>query len=177
MENAVVKTYNPVWWPFAAIVIGLLMVIWPDNIINWAVWIIGIVSLVTGLVQIISYFVQRAKSDRWRGFPLIGLLAVIWGVMLLAQTDVWVKLFMVVLSLPMILLAIDQMISLGRTRRAGVPVKWTYYIFPVLLLIAGAVVLFNPFSTAVWLVIFAGVWIILYGVVEMFNYFLIKFKK
>ena len=178
MENVVIKPYNPIWWSIGAIVVGLLMVIWPDNILNWAVWIIGIVSLVAGVVQLISYFVQRARSaNRWRGFPLLAVLAVIWGIMLLAQPEVWVRLLMVVLALPMILLAIDQMISLGRIRKAGLPIKWTYYIFPILLLVSGGVVLFNPFTTAVWLVIFVGAWIIAYGVIEMFTYFSIKFKN
>jgi len=178
MKITTKKTYNPLWWSVAAVLVGLLLVIWPESILRWAVIFIGIISLLGGLMQVITYFVRRSRGQNsWGGFPLIGLLAVIWGVMLLAQQEVWVGLFMVVLSLPMILLAIDQMISLGRSKRLGTPVRWTYYIFPVLFLLAGVIVLFNPFTSATVLLIFVGAWIIAYGIIDMFNYFISKSRN
>lgn len=177
--EASMKTYNnnPLLWSIAAIIIGVVFIVWPGNILTWLVWIIGVVSVVSGLTQIIRYFINRSRIEsRWKGFPFISLLAVIFGIVLLSQPDVWIRLSMIVLSIPMILLAVDQIISLINTKKIGSQVSWTYYIFPILLLVAGVVVLLSPFTSAVWLVIFVGVWMIAYGVVEMVNFFMLKSK-
>lgn len=163
-------------WPaVAAIVIGLLFVIWPGNVIQWAVLFIGIISLLAGIIQVIVYFTNRNREGKQQsGLLWMGILTLVWGALLLLQPAVWVNLFMVVMSVPMILLAISQLVLLVRKRRSGFIVPWVYYIFPVLLLLAGITVMFNPFVTAVWLVFFVGIWVLAYGVVEMISSFSLR---
>lgn len=161
------------WEAVAAIVIGLLFVIWPGSVLRWAVLFIGVISLVTGIIQFIVYFTNRKKSEQAE-FQLVGLLLLIWGILLLAQPEVWVNLFMVVMSIPMILLAIGQIMALSRKKKAGYAVQAGYYVFPVLFLLAGIIVMFNPFASALWLVFFVGICVIAYGVADMVNYFSIR---
>lgn len=161
------------WEAIAAIVIGLLFVIWPGNVLRWAVLFIGVISLVAGIIQFIVYFTGRKKSQPVE-FPLVGLLILIWGILLLAQPEVWVNLFMVVMSIPMILLAIGQLLALSRKKKSGYAVPAGYYVFPVLFLLAGVIVMFNPFASALWLVLFVGICVIAYGVADMVNYFSLR---
>ena len=121
----------------------------------------------------VSGFLARTRGveNRWRYLPLTSPLAVLWGILLLAKPDVWIELFMIVLGVVMLLMAVMQLVSLGQMRKAGIPVTGGYFVFPVLLLLAGIVVFFNPFATTVWLTVFFGAWVLAYGVVEMFDYF------
>lgn len=169
------KIYDQLSRSVIAISIGLLFIIWPESIISWAVLFIGIISLIIGGIQVAVYAASKSKNqEHSQNVPLIGILLVIWGLLLILQPHVWVNLFMIVMSIPMILMAIGQITLLIKKRREGLLVRWTYYIFPVSLIIAGIVVMANPFSTALWLVLFSGLWIAAYGIIELINYFSIR---
>lgn len=162
--------YGQLWGAVITLVVGILFVVFPESIVRWIVKIIGIVSLVGGAAQIISYFAYRNNSPR-NSFPIFGILILLWGILLLAQPALWVNLFMIVMSVPMILLAVMQLMAISRQRRMGFEISWANYVFPILFLLAGVVVVFNPFSTAMWLVLFVGLWCIVYGVVGLVNFF------
>lgn len=165
--------YGQLWSAAITLTLGLLFVIFPDSVVRWIVKIIGIVSLLGGAAQIVSYFAYRNKYPQ-SNFPIFGILILIWGILLLVQPEVWVNLFMIVMSVPMILLAIGQLMTLNRQRKIGFEIGLGNYIFPILFLLAGILVVFNPFSTAMWLVLFVGIWCIIYGIVGMLNYFRFK---
>ncbi|HJE88536.1 HdeD family acid-resistance protein [Rikenella microfusus] len=169
-----IKTYtgNSLLWGVLTALVGLVFIIWPDSVLRWAVYLVGILSLVAGIVQFLGFLARtRGVENRWRYLPLTSPLAVLWGILLLAKPDVWIELFMIVLGVVMLLMAVMQLVSLGQMRKAGIPVTGGYFVFPVLLLLAGIVVFFNPFATTVWLTVFFGAWVLAYGVVEMFDYF------
>lgn len=170
-----VKTSNPVLWGTIAVLIGLIFVIWPDSVVRWAVYLIGIISLVAGVVQFLGFLAQtKAMENRWRYFPLTSALAVLWGILLLARPGFWVEFFMILFGVAMLFIAVGQLISLARIRKSGTPVTVGYFVFPALMLLAAIVVFFNPFATTVWLVVFVGAWIIAYGITEMFSYFSLR---
>ncbi len=171
--NKKMKMGSQLWNAILAILIGILFVIWPASIIGWAVLFVGILSFLTGLTQLIVYISTRKKQPG-NTFPFFGLLLLLWSISLLLQPGIWVNLFMVVMSIPMILLAIAQIVLLNRRRKVGFTVRWGHYIFPVLFLISGIIVMFNPFASAVWLVFYVGIWVIAYGIAEMINSFSIR---
>lgn len=169
MENRRI-CYGQLWSAIIALVVGVLFVIFPESVVRLMVKIVGIVSLVAGVSQIISYLAYR-KSYPQTIFPIFGILIAVWGILLLVQPEVWVNLFMIVMSVPIILLAIWQLVVLNGQRQMGFRLGWGSYVFPVLSIAAGIVVVFNPFSSAMWLVLFVGVWSILYGIVGMVDFF------
>lgn len=169
------QTGNSLFMGVISVVIGLILVIWPDHILGWLVTFVGVVSLVIGVTQFVGFLFQtKGVKNRWTRLPLLSVVMVIWGILLLVHPSVWVNLFMILMSIPMLFLAINQMVALVRARKAGLDVLWGYFVFPVLLFLSGLVVLWNPFSTAEWLVIFAGAWIIAHGVMEIFDYFSLR---
>lgn len=169
------QTGNSLFMGVISVVIGLILVIWPDHILGWLVTFVGVVSLVIGVTQFVGFLFQtKGVKNRWTRLPLLSVVMVIWGILLLVHPSVWVNLFMILMSIPMLFLAINQMVALVRARKSGLDVLWGYFVFPVLLFLSGLVVLWNPFSTAEWLVIFAGAWIIAHGVMEIFDYFSLR---
>lgn len=169
------QTGNSLFMGVISVVIGLILVIWPDHILGWLVTFVGVVSLVIGVTQFVGFLFQtKGVKNRWTRLPLLSVVMVIWGILLLVHPSVWVNLFMILMSIPMLFLAINQMVALVRARKSGLDVLWGYFVFPVLLFLSGLVVLWNPFSTAEWLVIFAGAWIMAHGVMEIFDYFSLR---
>lgn len=169
------KKYTTLYGGIIAVIVGLILVAWPGNVLLWAVYFVGILSLLMGVLQFLG-FLTRTKGieNRWRYLPITSPIAVLWGILLLARPALWVEFFMIFLGVVMLFIGVMQLVSLGRIKKSGVKVAGGYFIFPVLLLIAAGVVFFNPFATMAWLVVFVGAWIIAYGVIELFGYFSLK---
>ena len=71
-------------------------------------------------------------------------------------------------------LGLTQLISMVKVRKGGIAVNWLYFVFPILLIIAGFVTFAQPIYTATWFMIFIGGWTLAYGIVEVFSYFSLR---
>lgn len=56
-----------------ALVIGLVLVLWPDAAINYIVITIGILFLIPGFIVLIGYFGTKPEPGVSRRFPIEGL--------------------------------------------------------------------------------------------------------
>lgn len=175
MEKNISKSNNSLFSGIVAIVIGIILVIWPHNILQWALRLIGIVSIVIGVVQFLGFLVRtRGVENRWKYLPLSAPIAAVWGILLLLSPDLWTSLFMIMFGILLIFLGLTQLISMVKVRKGGIAVNWLYFVFPILLIIAGFVTFAQPIYTATWFMIFIGGWILAYGIVEVFSYFSLR---
>lgn len=175
MEKNISKSNNSLFSGIVAVVIGIILVIWPHNILQWALRLIGIVSIVIGVVQFLGFLVRtRGVENRWKYLPLSAPIAAVWGILLLLSPDLWTSLFMIMFGILLIFLGLTQLISMVKVRKGGIAVNWLYFVFPILLIIAGFVTFAQPIYTATWFMIFIGGWILAYGIVEVFSYFSLR---
>lgn len=158
-----------------AIVLGLVLILWPEAAINYLVIIIGVLFLIPGILSLINYFSAQGKdAPNTRSFPIEGAGSILFGLWLIIMPTFFVNILMYILGALLILAGILQIQSLIKAR------KWTtvslgYYIVPALILIAGIVVLGNPFGVIANTFIFLGAVSLLYGISELFNWY--KFKR
>ena len=57
-----------------ALIVGLLLILWPDVAVNYLVITIGVLFLLPGIYGLFSYFVQAKKRERANlhvSFPVI----------------------------------------------------------------------------------------------------------
>ena len=73
----------------------------------------------------------------------------------------------------LVVAAIGEFVTLFTARQWG-PVSPVRYLFPVLILIAGIVVLFDPFTVAESVLILFGITAIFYGVTDILNKYSIR---
>lgn len=173
-----ITTHNSFIWGVAAIILGGILVVWPENVIVWLIYFVAALALLGAIVQF-SAFLITTKGDegRWKHLPFTAPIAFIWGILLLVNPEMWAGMFMVVFGLLIIFLSINQIFTLVRMRRSGVTVRWGYFIFPSLFLLSGFAVFTKPISSAQWIMVFIGAWIIAYGITEMFSYFSLNKNK
>ena len=125
-----------------ALVIGLVLVMFPDQAGDYLVITIGVIFLVPSLISIIGYFAQ--STEMRRRFPIVGFILVMGGV--------------------------QQIASLSAARR-WMPVPYGFYAVPVLILIAGLVALFNPTGVRSTAFIIIGISSLVYAASELLNWF------
>lgn len=175
MEKYIKTRYNSLLVGIVAILVGMLFVVFNSAILDWAICFVAILSLLAGIVQFFAFLARtKGVENRWRHMPVTSVIAVAWGVLLLVNPKFWTDFFMIVFGLLIIYLAVNQVITLVQTKRSGVVVGWGYFVFPVLFLLSGVTIFVLPRSSATWIMLFIGAWIIAYGIMEMFGYFSLK---
>ena len=95
-----------------AIVLGLVLVLWPTEVLNYTVKIIGAVFCVTG---IISFLVSMRDQDERsaRGLTSFnGIGSIILGILLWSMADFFTNMLMYLLGFILIVAGIGQLVML-----------------------------------------------------------------
>ncbi|RRD90012.1 DUF308 domain-containing protein [Bacteroides heparinolyticus] len=155
-----------------ALVIGLILVMFPDKAGDYLVITIGVVFLVPSLISIIGYFVQPAEA-RLR-FPIEGVGSLLFGAWLIIMPDFFADLLTFVLGFILVMGGVQQIASLSAARR-WMPVPGGFYVVSVLILLAGLIALFNPTGVRSTAFVIIGIGCLVYAASELLNWF--KFMR
>ena len=154
-----------------ALVIGVLLVAWL-RLHSLSGYYNRCVVSSTGTLFFIRVF------DSWQAdgsrFPIAGLGSLLFGLWLMIMPAFFVGILMYVLGAVLVLAGISQIVNLSAARSWTV-VPGGFFVIPVLVLIAGIVVLFNPFTAAAVPFIILGVSSIVYGLSDLIN--IIRFRQ
>lgn len=157
-----------------AIILGLVLVLWPEVAINYLVITIGILFIPPGIFAILSYFTRDKEVENYRTFPLEAAGSILFGALLVIIPNFFVNTLMYLLGILLLIAGIQQLVSLIKARKWTF-VGWGFYIIPVLLILVGIVILSKPFSIVSSTFIVFGVACLIYGVSELIN--AIRFRK
>ncbi len=158
----------------AALVLGLVLIVWPGTAMVYLVITIGVLFLLTGLFALVAYLARDKKRYPTARFPVDGAGCAIFGLLLMLMPEVFVGVLMYVLGALLLLAGVVQIASLVTARKwSAVPLG--FYVVPVLVLLCGLVVLFNPFAVASTAFVVLGIASVVYGISELVNYY--KFTK
>ncbi len=158
----------------SALIIGLVLLVWPGNAIVYLVITIGVLFMVPGLISIITYFVRNREKYPHSMFPLEGAGSFLFGLWLVIMPSFFVGILMYLLGFFLVLGGVQQLVTLSRARQ-WVNVPFAFYIVPCLILLLGVVVLFNPFTVAATTFMVLGITSIVYGLNDILNW--IKFRR
>lgn len=158
-----------------AIVLGFVLVMWPDAAVNYLVILIGVLFMLPALYALIRYFVRPAQPEEGkRIFPIEAAGSLLLGAWLVATPTFFVNILMYVLGGILVIAGIQQMVSLIRARQWS-HVPFGFYLMPTLLLLTGAMILAYPFDAVANTFVIFGIASLFYGVCELINAY--KFKK
>ncbi|WP_308755613.1 DUF308 domain-containing protein [uncultured Bacteroides sp.] len=155
-----------------ALVIGLVLVMFPDQASDYFVITIGVIFLVPSLISIIGYYAQG--SEVRRRFPIEGIGSLLFGLWLVIMPGFFADLLTFVLGFILVMGGVQQIASLVAARK-WMLVPGGFYVVPVLILIAGLIALFNPTGVRSTAFIIIGITSLVYAVSELINWF--KFTR
>lgn len=157
-----------------ALVIGLVLVLWPDAAVSYIVITMGVLFLIPGLIALLSYFGIKPREGTSRRFPIEGVGSVLFGLWLVIMPDFFADVLMFLLGFILVLGGVQQIASLSMARR-WMRVPGSFYMIPILILLAGVVALFNPTDARNTAFMIIGVSSLVYAVSELVNWF--KFSR
>lgn len=165
-----------------AIVIGALLVKFPDGTVKGITVAIGGLFLLSGVISCVSYFwssrnvseykIYDAEGNLVAGekptFPIVGIGSAILGLILALTPTTFVSALMYIIGIVLTLGAINQFMALINGRRYGHVSLW-YWIMPSVILLAGLYVMLKPMAPLTMAMTVLGWTMLVYGVVELIN--------
>ncbi|MDR0894497.1 MAG: DUF308 domain-containing protein [Prevotellaceae bacterium] len=158
----------------AALVLGLVLVLFPTQAGNYLVITIGMIFLIPSLRIMLIHF--SAKAEERQSFPIVGLGGTLLGLLLVVMSDFFANFLTVLLGFVLLMAGVGQIASLLSARR-WVSIPGGFYLIPSLILIAGLVALFNPMGVRSTAFIVIGAASLVYAVSELVNWFMFIRKK
>lgn len=98
-----------------ALVIGLVLVMFPDQAGDYFVITIGVIFLVPSLISIIGYFAQ--STEMRSRFPIEGVGSLLFGLWLIIMPGFFADLLTFVLGFILVMGGVQQIASLSAARR------------------------------------------------------------
>ncbi|WOF22692.1 DUF308 domain-containing protein [Microbacterium betulae] len=158
-----------------SLVAGALILVWPFKSAVAITVLVAIYALVAGVVDVTLAVRSKGLSGWLRaGTALLGVVFVVASIVAfanLSSTTVLLAVFVsTFLGVAWIVEGVVSLFSLGGPKDAFSPVPrskgWTI-AFAIVSILAGAFVLLSPLLTAVWLWIFIGVSLVVFGVIQI----------
>ena len=175
---------SSVFRAICAIVIGVLLIKFPDNTVKGITIAIGVLFLLSGIISCVTYYMAKRNVSEYKiydkegnvvageqpTFPIVGLGSSILGLILALSPTAFVSALMYIIGAILILGAINQFMGLINGRRYGHVSLW-YWVMPSLILLTGLYVMVKPMAPLAMAMLVLGWCTLLYGVVELINAF------
>jgi len=160
----------------AALLIGILLVFWSQNAVTYLIMAVGCLFLIPGLLSLLAYFRQTSpEGNRSFGWSqVLGIGSILFGLCLIVSPVFFEKSLMYALGIILSHAGLSEIIQLTVAR------QWTrvpagFYVTPVLVMLVGIFILFNPIESANVPFIILGIGCMVYGLSDMVN--VIKFRR
>jgi len=157
-----------------AIIVGILILVWPGKTAAVITAIIAIYAIAAGLVYAGLGIFSKTKGGWARvGHIALGILFIIAGVVALfnlGQTTAWLALFLgILIGIMWIVEGIVALSTLGDSASKG----WSIF-FAILSIIAGIIVLFTPIWGVAILWWILGISLVVLGIINVVRAFTFK---
>ena len=120
-----------------ALVIGLVLVLWPNTAASYIVITVGVAFLIPGVISLFGYFGRKKSEDGVSPrFPIEGVGSLLFGLWLIVMPEFFADVLMFLLGFILIMGGVQQIASLSMARR-WTPVPGAFYLVPALILIIG----------------------------------------
>lgn len=157
--------------------IGGLLVSNPQSMTSMIVQIIGGIFIFSGLISILNYWMPNSQEQTIRPFfPVVGIGSIMLGFLLLLKPAVFVTALMYVLGIFIVAAGANQLSALISARKVA-PLHWWVFVWPVLFLCIGLLVLCQPMKSASLPFFILGIACICYGFSDLFYAFRLLYYK
>lgn len=166
----------PVLRCLSALLTGVLLVFWSQSAVVYLIMAVGCLFLIPGLLSLLLYFRQRNKEfpSRFGWTQVLGIGSIFFGVCLIVKPILFEKSLMYALGIILSYAGLHEIITLT-TARQWTRVPAGFYITPVLVMLTGIFILFNPIESANIPFIVLGIGCIVYSISNLIN--VIKFHR
>jgi len=149
------------------VALGVILLLWPEKMARNICYVIGVIAVAVGIVNLIDYIRKDYSVDAYRYNLVYGLVSILFGVFVFVKVDTVVSIIPFLLGFAVTisgLLKLQNAVDLVRMKYKG----WgAVMIVSVLNIAFGVVLIMNPFDSAMVLFICIGIGMIYSGVSDL----------
>jgi len=160
-----------------ALLIGVLLVFWPQSAVLYLIMVLGCLFLIPGLFSLLAYYRHKSAdgaSHRFGWSQVLSVGSILFGLCLIVRPMFFEAILMYALGIILTYAGLSEIIHLVSARQ-WVRVPGGFYVTPVLVMLVGIFILFNPIESANVPFIILGIGCMVYGLSDMVN--VIKFRR
>lgn len=151
------------------LVLGILLLVKPDFIINIVSTIIGLAILVPGIVSLVDYFKTKYNANL-----VIGVIACIIGIIFIFNSKFVSSILPFVLGIYFIINGISKLQYGIELRKNQVVNYMASIITSILMLVCGVLLIINPFGGALAITQVLGIFMLVYAILDIYNAIMIR---
>lgn len=153
--------------------LGLFLFFRPEGTINLISSIIGILLLMNGGITLINYF----RNDIYSNYKIeliYGIIAVIAGFVLILNPSAIVSVLPFILGIYFVISGVFKLTYVFdiKNGKGGMPIF--SLIVSILMILCGILFIMNPFGGAIAITKTIGIFMSIYAVLDIINYFCIR---
>ena len=154
------------------VALGIALIVWPATSINVFCYVLGGVTAAYGLWQVYRFISHR--EERYATLSLmVGIVALALGICFFVKPELFASILPFILGLYLIFDGVVKLQAAIDIKKDGYQ-KWGILLLLAVLMIAlGVVILLNPFQSAQVLITFIGICMLLDGVINLWNAFVV----
>lgn len=149
------------------VALGVILLIWPEMTAKNICYVVGVISIAVGVVNLIDYIRRDYSVDAYRYNLVYGLVFILLGVVIFAKVETVISIIPFLLGFAVTisgLLKFQNAVDLVRMKYSG----WGVIMIVAILNIAfGVVLILNPFASVMVLFICIGIGMIYSGVSDL----------
>lgn len=124
-------------------ILGVLLIAWPDEVIKILAYVIGVFFFVKGSYQIVTYFLAKGQDDFFNNNLLYGVISVLIGIVALVMGQELANVFRIIIGIWLIYESLVHVNTAIKLNAAKIGV-WKYVlILALVMLVLGAFITFN----------------------------------
>ncbi len=116
-------------------IFGILLVAWPDITIVVIANVFGAIFIVSGIYQVINYFVVKGQNDFFNNSLLSGVVAILIGIAAIVIGEDIANIFRIIIGIWMIYESLVRVNTAIKLHSAGVKV-WSYILIIAIVMLA-----------------------------------------
>ena len=167
-KNGSVKASNFIIHALISILIGVLLIAYPNVALDFMVYIIGVFSILIGIITLFSLKNQvNVTSGRRYMLIMNGIIGILLGLVFIAFPNIFRNILFILIGVIIMVVASMQFYMLWQRKMIDSKASATIFILPAVIFITGALIVYDPFTTAEITVRAIGIAVLLYGIFEL----------
>lgn len=149
------------------ILLGIVLVVWPDISMQIACTAIGIVLLVGGVVRLVQYFVVRDGSMYAQMNLIMGIVLAVVGVWIVLKPDKVLAIIPIIIGIVIVIHGLNNLQQAISLYKENYDKWWIALILGILTVGFGILLICRPFAALDTVVVLIGIFLIYDGLSDL----------
>ena len=150
------------------IALGIVLILWPGATMKTICYLLAAMLLAIGVVSLINYLRKDISGIIYRYDLVVGLCAILGGILVIVKVDKLTDLIPAVLGFLVTMSGIMKMQNSVDMLRLGHGTWHVGFAMAIVNIVAGIVLLMNPFEAAQILIMCLGIALVYSGITDLY---------